>query len=154
MRRVEIETMKYFKITGMTVLATALVAGTDTLHAQETNEVEQLKRQLQQMQENFARQQAEQQKQIEELTKKLDGLSEPHGTNSVASKTDEQKKLEAQLATELGATNAPAAATTANLSKPWSPTDPITIARAGSVGAVAFSRSIAPLSLSSSCRCR
>jgi len=51
------------------------MAGTDAVHAQETNEVEQLKRQLQQMQENFARQQAEQQKQITALTQKLDALS-------------------------------------------------------------------------------
>lgn len=76
--------MKPLKIVGMTVLASALMAGTNALHAQETNqpvagqpasEVEQLKRQLQQMQEAFARQQAEQQKQIEALTQKLDALS-------------------------------------------------------------------------------
>ena len=62
------------------------MVGTNALHAQGTNEsasaalqrdeVEQLKRQLQQMQEYFARQQAEQQKQIEALTQKLDALSQ------------------------------------------------------------------------------
>jgi hypothetical protein len=68
----------------MTVLASALITGTNVLQAQETNqpiadqsvvEVEQLKRQLQQMQENFARQQAEQQKQIEALSKQLKALT-------------------------------------------------------------------------------
>jgi hypothetical protein len=59
---------------------------------EKTNEVEQLKQQLQQMQENFARQQAEQQKQIEALTQKLDavlkqqtaqsGMNQPPGTAS------------------------------------------------------------------------
>ena len=67
--------MKNLRIAGLTVLISAWLAGVNALHAQETNEVEQLKRQLQQMQENFARQQAEQQKQIEALTKKLDDLS-------------------------------------------------------------------------------
>jgi len=76
--------MKSLKIVSMTVLASALMAGTNVLHAQETNEpvaaqpgseVEQLKRQLQQIQEAFARQQADQQKQIEALTQKLDALS-------------------------------------------------------------------------------
>ena len=56
--------MKPFKIVGMTVLASALMAGTNALRAQETNEpapasqpageVEQLKRQLLRMQENPA----------------------------------------------------------------------------------------------------
>ena len=76
--------MKLLKIVGMTVLASALTAGTNALQAQETNqsaagqqasEVEQLKRQLQQMQENFARQRAEQQKQIEALSNQLEALT-------------------------------------------------------------------------------
>ena len=61
------------------------MVGTNAVQAQETNEVEQLKRQLQQMQENFAKQQAEQQKQIKALTKKFDELSQQKssaGTNS------------------------------------------------------------------------
>jgi len=78
--------MKINSFVRMTVLASALLAGTNALPAAETNEsaaaapprdevVEQLKRQLLEMQENFARQQAEQQKQIEALTKKLDALT-------------------------------------------------------------------------------
>ena|SRR5690242_5310061 len=84
--------MKPLKIVGMTVLASALMAGTSALHAQETNEpapasqpvseVEQLKRQLQQMQENFARQQAEQQKQIEALSKQIEALSRQQTTQA------------------------------------------------------------------------
>ncbi len=46
-----------------------------TLRAQQTNEVEQLKRQLQQLQENFERVQREQRQQIEALTQKLDDLT-------------------------------------------------------------------------------
>jgi hypothetical protein len=76
--------MKIFKIIGMTVLTLVLAANMNLLRAQETNEVEQLKRQLQQMQENFARQQAEQQKQIEELTKKLDTLAQQQQANAAA----------------------------------------------------------------------
>lgn len=84
----------------MTVLASAMLAGTNALPAAETNEstsvapsrdevVEQLKRQLLEMQETFARQQAEQQRQIEALTRKLDALTQSQsvaqaGTNAPA----------------------------------------------------------------------
>jgi hypothetical protein len=50
-----------------------------TVQAQETNEVEQLKQQLQLMQENFDRAQREQKQQIDNLTKKLDELSKQQG---------------------------------------------------------------------------
>jgi len=58
--------------------------------AQETNQPADVDQRLKQMQENFDRQRAEQQKQIEELTKKLDALT--------------------QAATNSGATSAPPAA--------------------------------------------
>src|SRR5882762_5120979 len=97
-------------------------------HAQETNEVQQLKRQLQQMQENFERVQREQRLQIEALTKKLDDLGKPQNNEA------EKKKLEQELAAELQK-NAPAPATNAPTPAPsagWSPAQPLTIARAGS----------------------
>lgn len=68
--------MKKFSYVRMTVLASVMLLGATVAPAAETNEVEQLKRQLLEMQENFARQQAEQQKQIEALTKKLEALAQ------------------------------------------------------------------------------
>src|SRR5476649_1846036 len=64
--------MKLKKILGW---SSALCLCATIVQAQETNEVEQLKRQMQQLQESFAKQQAGQQKQIEALTKKLDALT-------------------------------------------------------------------------------
>src|SRR6516162_6729578 len=78
------DTMNIFRIVGMAVLALVLAADMNPLRAQETNEVQQLKRQLLQMQENFARQQAEQQKQIEDLTRKLDALTQQQMAKSAA----------------------------------------------------------------------
>ncbi len=124
--------MKHIRIVGISVLVSALLAGTNAVHAQETSEVEQLKRQLQQMQETFARQQAEQQKQIEALTQKLETLAQQQATHSASPPTDAQQQRAAPLAAEPGTPpNAPASGPAA-LSKPWSPSDPITVARAGS----------------------
>ena len=98
------------------------------LPAQETNEIEQLKQQLRQMQENFDRTQREQKEQIDTLTRKLDELSHKDAAEA------EKKKLEEQLAAELGggATNAPPVAAAAAPSTSWSPSQPLTIGRAGS----------------------
>ncbi|MEI8041828.1 MAG: hypothetical protein WCL11_10485, partial [Verrucomicrobiota bacterium] len=98
--------------------------------AQETNEVEQLKRQLQQLQENFERVQREQHQQIETLTRKLDDLARQQTSEA------EKRKLEQELAADLQK-NQPSAAPAAppprlDTSAPWSPEQPLTIARAGS----------------------
>jgi hypothetical protein len=117
---------------------------------QETNEVEQLKQQLQQMQENFEKAQREEKAQIDALTKKLDELSKSPGagltnagptnggsTNAVSpDEAAEKKKLEEQLTVELqqnqaGSTNT-APAETASPYAGWSPSAPLTVARAGS----------------------
>ena len=92
------------------------------LPAQEANEIQQLKNRMQQMQQ-----------QIDALTRKLEEVmkSQPQLSNAPP-KTDEQKKLEEQLAAELGATNAPPVSPRAELSKSWSPSSPMTIASAGS----------------------
>ena len=85
------------------------------LQAQETNEVEQLKKQLRELQQNFEQTVRQQQQQIEALTKKLDQLAPSPSsppTNVATAKTPEQQKLEEQLAAELAAqapaTNTPA----------------------------------------------
>ncbi len=116
------------RIGKLTVWICAFCAGAGIVHAQDTNEIDQLKRQLQQMQANFERVQREQRQQIEELNRKLEDLTKQQTAEA------EKKKLEAELAAEL--TNAPPAPATtpgASLSPaPWSPAQPITIARAGS----------------------
>ncbi|MBC8094878.1 MAG: hypothetical protein H7Y43_03600 [Akkermansiaceae bacterium] len=93
--------------------------------AQETNEVEWLKRQLQQMQENFDRVQREQREQIEALSRKLDAVTKQQLAET------EKKKLEEQLAAELQSP-VPANDSTAKAtpSRAWSPTDPLRIGNA------------------------
>jgi hypothetical protein len=119
------------------------------VRAQETNEVEQLKRQMQQMQENFEKARNEDRQLIQSLSEKVDELLRDKqgqaaatnaplaaGTNAVAAggtnaaAEAEKEKLTAQLAAELGPdTNGPPAPAP---TKPWSPAEPLTVARAGS----------------------
>ncbi|MDB6057991.1 MAG: hypothetical protein JWO95_1835, partial [Verrucomicrobiales bacterium] len=109
--------MKNFKLLGLAVVLSCSICC-----ANAESDIEQLKAQMRQMQENFERVQREQRQQIEALTQKIESLShQPSstnaavaliaGTNAPTAKTDEQKKLEAELAAELGPqTNAPAPA--------------------------------------------
>jgi len=109
----------------VSVLWAAMLMG----QAQETNEVEQLRKQLRELQENFERVQREQRQQIEALTKRLDDLTRQQAAEA------EKKKLEQELAAKLGAEQAPTPAqpaAPAPTTSAWSPTAPITIARAGS----------------------
>ena len=133
--------MKKFKLFGLALCLSAMA-----VQAQEANQIEQLKKAMQQMQENFDRVQREQRAQIEALTKKIDELSKSPTPSAPpaevkaaetkpAEKSAEQKKLEEQLAAELGAapaTNAPAPTTSTEPAKAWSPSQPITMMRAGS----------------------
>ncbi len=99
------------------------------VQAQETNEVEQLKRQMQEMRENFQRVQREQKDQIDALTKRLDDLTKQQTAEAA------KKKLTEELAAELqqDESNAPPiAATSTTPAAAWSPTQPLTVARAGS----------------------
>jgi len=116
--------MKKIKQIGMMVLVLALTADATSARAQATNQVEPLQQQLRQMQENFERIQREQNAQIAALTQKLNELARQQSAEA------EKKKLEEQLAAELAPapTNAPPAA----FSKSWSPSAPLTVARAGS----------------------
>jgi hypothetical protein len=107
--------------------------------AQETNEVEQLKQQMLQMQQNFEKERSEDRQLIQSLSQKVDELvkekeSQAGATSAppatAASDDKEKARLEAQLTAELGptATNEPTAPPT----RAWSPAEPLTIARAGS----------------------
>lgn len=97
------------------------------LQAQETNEVEQLKLQLRQMQQ-----------QIEALTRRLDELTKGESVSPVLpAVTAEQKALEKQLAEDLAKETAEHSVSTSgpsatNQQKPWSASQPITVARSGS----------------------
>ena len=83
-------------------LSSVLCLGAIPLAAQETNQVEQLRKQLQQLQENYEKLQQEQREQIEALKKQIDALGQSQ-------------------------TAAPAVE-----SKGWSPSQPIPLARGGS----------------------
>lgn len=98
------------------------------LCAQDTNQIEQLKKQLQSMQENFERVQREQREQIEALTRKLEELTRQQAAQA------EKKKLEQELAAQLASNPPPvsAQAPAAAPSTSWSPTAPLTVMRAGS----------------------
>ena len=122
------------KLKNLLGVSSALCLCFNIAQAQETNEVQLLKRQLRLMQEHFDQVEKEQHAQIKALAQKVDELTKVQSAPppDVPVKTDDEKKLEAQLAAELGLTNAASVATTTSLSKPWSPSDPITLARAGS----------------------
>ena len=105
-------------------LSLALCVGTMNVHAQETNEVAELKRQLQVMQENFERSQREQRAQIESLTQKLNAVAQQQSAEA------EQKKSVVQLAGE--AASVTTSTPPANFSKDWSPSDPIRVSKGSS----------------------
>lgn len=92
-----------------------------TLTAQETNEVEQLKKQLKELSENFERVQQEQRRQIEALTRQIEALQQQAN--------DATKEPVGKLAGAKGAVTPPPPLAEA---QKWSPSQPITLARAGS----------------------
>jgi hypothetical protein len=96
--------------------------------AQDASEIEKLKKQLRDLQDAFERVQQEQRQQIEALTRKLEDLTKQQAAEA------EKKKLEQELSAELQKGQpAPAAAAVATPPSPaWSPSAPLTIARAGS----------------------
>lgn len=111
-----------------TTVALLVLGAASPARAQGSNEVEQLKLQLRQLQETFERTQREQQAQIEALTRKLDDL-----TRQQAASADKQK-LEQELTADLQKNPPPTPAPSATTppAPAWSPAQPITIARAGS----------------------
>jgi hypothetical protein len=102
--------MKLLRVLRLTVLAAALGLSTCVLRAQETNEVEQLKKQLQRMQENFERTQREHREQMEALWQKLDALAAQQQASATAA---------------VAAAEAPTAAPLSS----WRPSDPIRVGR-------------------------
>src|ERR1043166_5163983 len=104
---------------------------------EETNQVEALKRQIGKLQENLDRFEREQHSQIEALTRKLEELTGTPAARAASTdaKSAERKKLELELAAQLGAAaatpNAPPSAA-APVSPEWSPEQPLTVMRAGS----------------------
>ena len=111
--------MKLGKVLG---LSAALCLGVLPLAAQETNNVEQLKKQLQELQQKFQKQQEEQRQQIEALQKQLEALLQQH-------------KPEQAAATNQSSATDPTAAVPSlgpPAEQPWSPSQPISLGRAGS----------------------
>jgi len=85
--------MKLRKVLG---LFSALCLGALPLAAQETNNVEQLKKQLQELKENLQKIQQQQREQIEALQKQIEALQKAAGTNQPAATTvtpDQIKRL-------------------------------------------------------------
>ncbi|HEY6166525.1 MAG TPA: hypothetical protein VI454_00705 [Verrucomicrobiae bacterium] len=108
-------------------LSTALCLGVGVLGAQDANEIRELKQQLQQIQDAFRKSQEEHQKQINTLMQKIDALQQKQTA------AEEKEKLKQQIEASLAAQPKPGApAATAAESKPRSPSQPVTLARAGS----------------------
>jgi len=101
----------------------ALCLSASALPAQETNPLDQVQKQIKQMQENFERTIKEQQKQIELLNQQLKELQKG-ATNAVAP--------EPRPAAEPAPAPASQAASPTGTEKSWTPSQPITIGRAGS----------------------
>ncbi|MBI4663739.1 MAG: hypothetical protein HY735_33475 [Verrucomicrobia bacterium] len=95
--------------------SSALCLSAMPLLGQETNQVEQLKKELQEMQQNFERIQREQRQQMEALHQQIETL-EKQQSSAAAEQAKLKNLVEARSA-------APPAAETAP--KPWSPSDPI-----------------------------
>lgn len=94
------------------------------------NDVDQLKTQLQQLKAAFEQSRREQERKIDELTRKLEALSvsravPPAPESTEPAKSADQRKLEQQLAAELGGTSAPA-----TVAPPAAPAGPASL-RAG-----------------------
>ena len=78
-------------------LSSALCLSAMIAQAQETNEVEQLKQQLRQMQENFEKIEAEQHRQIEMLQKQVESLAQKQVVTTNAVAAAEPEKMTRQM---------------------------------------------------------
>jgi hypothetical protein len=133
--------MKCFRL-----LSLAFVVGAASVQAQTPTEIDQLKNQLQLMQQSFERVQREQRQQIEALTRRIDDLTQNRSSSPIAGtpapvvvteKTPEEKKLEEQLAAELGGPTSSntvnaATASSADQGSKLDLARPMTVMRAGS----------------------
>jgi hypothetical protein len=107
-------------------------------HAQSTNEVDQLKRQLQEIQENFNRVQQEQRQQIDALTRKLEEVQKQQA--SAASQTN---VTAAPLSSSQPWATSAAAMPQAEVARPWSPADPIRFGSAQNYISISFDALVA-----------
>ena len=114
------------KLTTIIACASALLLAIPARAAED--DVSQLKRQLQQLQEDFEKTRRQQQQQIEVLTRKLDELTN-QAPATVAVRPDQTKKLEQELAAEATASARPARSSATPASPPAAALAP---ARAGS----------------------
>ncbi len=112
------------KFSKLTVLSSALCLATTVAQAQASPEVEQLKKQLQQMQQNFERIQLEQKQQIDALQKQLEQVAQKQ-TSSLS----EQEKLKEQM--KMRVDEAAQSESESAETKAWRPTDPIRIGKGG-----------------------
>src|SRR5258708_242261 len=87
--------MKLMNGIRLTALVSLLGLAIFPARAQETNQIDQLKQQLDEMRESFERVQREQKAQIDALTKQLDQLTKQQAAEA------EKKKLEQEMATAL-----------------------------------------------------
>jgi hypothetical protein len=124
--------MKPFRtFIALTVFCAASLVASQPVRGQDANQIDALKEQLRQMQENFDRAQREQRLQIDSLTKKLDDLTKQQAGEA------EKKKLEADLTAQLSSNLPPVSAQSPpSAGSPsaagWSADQPLTVARAGS----------------------
>src|SRR4051812_42161629 len=86
-------------------LAGALCLSALVLRAEDSSEVERLRAELRQMQENFEKSRQQQQQQLDALAKKLEALTAPHGAQASTDdqKAAERQQLEQQLAADWAA---------------------------------------------------
>lgn len=109
----------------LVVCSLAICADGPSLSAQDANEVEALKKQLQQVKEDFQKAMRKQQQVIESLQKRIDALQ----SNRPVTNTAPPAPAIPSVAQSQAASTAPSATLPP---APWSPSQPITIARAGS----------------------
>src|SRR5262245_46473746 len=123
---------------GFSAMAVALVLDACALQAQETNQIEQLKRQLEQMQQNFDRVVREQQAQIDALKKQLTGLTNAPPTTATVTQAPPPvvagvEPRPAQMAPGSEAVTA----------QPWSPEQPIRLGTAQNYVSISFDALVA-----------
>ncbi|HSH92793.1 MAG TPA: hypothetical protein VK968_01470 [Roseimicrobium sp.] len=114
------------KLSSIVGISSVVCLGLVSVSAQEARpSLEQLQQQLKQIQENFQKTQAEHQKQIEALTRQLDAVQKQQADSAG------KEKIKEQIGTGLAAQPnlLPPAP---ELKQPWSPSQPITVARSGS----------------------
>lgn len=108
-------------------LSSILLLSAATLPAQETNQIEQLRQQLQELQANFEKVVQQQRLQIQALQKQIETLQNERTATALPPLTPPAEQPPRPAESSL-ASPTPGADTSR---KPWSPTEPITLVRSG-----------------------